>query len=144
MGINFTADDLEGGSYLGEGEHEVTVTQVEAKNSKAGNPMTVVTMATASGKSALEFFSHVDKARFKIAGFARACGFSKEYLLAGKFTMEQLKGKRLRMIKTKTGVEMHEGKERGVYEQEYATSQVNTGAQPQELASQVGKDDLPF
>lgn len=69
--VNF--DDVKEMTYIeDEGAYLVKVINFEAKNSKAGNPMHVYTLATQGGEQIRLFLSLSEKAMFKYKAFVRA------------------------------------------------------------------------
>ena len=137
--MTFNEQDVAGGDYLGPGEHQVFVKELNRETSKKGNPMMVVTMSDAHGRTAKEFLTLADNTKFKVARFARACGFTKEHLLQNGLSFEALLGKKLVLIKKQTGVEMVEGKERKLFEQEYVPIGGGT-----EQAAPMDDSEIPF
>lgn len=135
MKFQFQADDLKDrGMYLGEGSHEVTVTGLESKVSKAGNDMLVVEFSDQHGAKAFEYVTQ--NTAWKMAAIAKACGFTKEVLASGQFESTMVQGKKLTLVKRATGKEVYEGKERTVYAQDYLQS---SGA-----AASSSDETLPF
>lgn len=140
MKFVFTDEDVKGGNnFLGAGEHEVTVVSVEDMQSKAGNPMTVLEFSDSLGRSAKEYIPAT--AGWKVYNIAVAAGIDPKTMASGsEFDPIRLKGKKLLLVKTQTGVKMVEGKERKEYSQEYYSSR-KTGA----AAGQAGVDEeIPF
>lgn len=69
--VNF--DDVKEMKYIeDEGEYLVKVIKFESKDSKAGNPMHVYTLATQGGEQIRLFLSLNEKAMFKYKAFVRA------------------------------------------------------------------------
>lgn len=69
--VNF--DDVKETKYIeDEGNYLVKVIKFEAKDSKAGNPMHVYTLATQDGAQIRLFLSLSEKAMFKYKAFVRA------------------------------------------------------------------------
>lgn len=138
MNISFSEKDLSGGSYIPEGEHVVTVAEVKQETSKAGAPMIVVILKDRMGREAKEYFTLADNAKWKLAGFAKACGISKDVLQSQGLNIASLMGKKAMMVKKQSGVEMYQGKEKKTYDVEFF--HVGEGTQAQSANS----EDIPF
>lgn len=136
MNVTFTNEELEGSKYLGEGEHNVFVKTMTAKQSKAGNPMIEIEFADVTQKTSRDFFPTSGN-KFKLAALAIACGFKKEALVSGAFNTESLQGKQLKLVKKKTGVEIWDGKERATWSTDYIPSATQQSSTQQD-------EDLPF
>lgn len=136
MDIKFDTEDLEGGQYLGEGEHECTISAIENKLTKAKQePMLEMTFTSVSGKSTRDWFMLVGK-KFKLAQLALATGSSKEQLLAGSFNPMMLRGRKVKVLRKITGTEMYgtPPKPTNKYENDYLPSgQQQTAASSEEI-----------
>jgi len=133
MIIRFSEKDLAGNSYIPVGEHEVVVAKIEEQDSKQGEKMLVVHVRDRMLREAKEYFVLTEKALWKLAGFAIACGIDKEELAANGLNVSKLMGSKLIMIKKQTGVRMYDGKEVKDYSNEYF--------RPQNVADKEGKED---
>ena len=132
MQIKFEAAELEGGSYLGEGEHECAITKVESKVSKAGKPMLEIEFRSKADKTCRDWFT-VEGNKFKLAALAMASGTPKETLLSRAFDTASLHGKFVKVVREVVGKD-EAGKNR--YENYYKPSGV--------VPSTHGRDEIPF
>lgn len=132
MQIKFEASELEERNYLGEGEHDCRITNVEHKQSKKGDPMVEVTFSDATTKTTRDWFMLTGN-KFKLAGLALATGVPKASLLSGDFTTEMLKGRQVKVIRKITG---KDAQGRNNYENSYLAS----GA----MKPSESDDSLPF
>lgn len=131
--MKFDEGELSGGNYLGEGSHEVRITSVKAGQSKTkGTPQVEVEFSSHSGKTTRDWFV-TEGNKFKLAALALACGWKKEDLLAGRFSTEQLPGKRLKVVREIVG-KTEDNKNK--YENSYLPSEISAAPQPQ--------NEIPF
>ena len=125
MKVQFTQKDLETSKYLGEGEHEVTVTKITEKTSRAGAPMEEIEFTSSDGKITRDFL--MGSYMPKIAQVALACGIQKEVLLSGEFDTNMLRGKKLKLVRRKSGkrtyVKDGQTKETDDYENNYLVAE---------------------
>lgn len=136
MIIRFKDEDINDRKYIPEGETEVIISKLsDEKQSKAGNPMLTIEFSDSLGRTAIEYYSLSDNAKFKIANLALACGYTAEQLKADGLDVPKLLGKKLLMVKKQTGTEMYNDKERKVYSVEFFKSK--------ESPSQT-EDDIMF
>jgi hypothetical protein len=135
MIYKFQDKDLEGGTYLPEGEHEVAIVRCMAEKSKAGNDMLVVEMADKFGRQVKEYFLTDAKNMWKLAKFAIACGFNKESLKSVGLDTNQLPGRKLIAVKKQTGVKVVEGKEKKEFNVEFF---------PAAHTEEKKEDEIPF
>ena len=140
MKMNFTADAFkERGQFLGEGVHTVTITKVEDKLSKKGDPMVEVEFSDSEGRTARDWFMNNENMAWKMAQLALAAGFTRDAIMTVNWDTSMLKGKRLKLIKEITGKEVWEGKERNKYAQSYHQLDSNAGS-----AQAANDDTIPF
>lgn len=118
MDIRFDEEDLSGGKYLGAGIFACQIITVNHTNSKKGDPMLEVEFGADNGKTTKDWFMLSGK-KFKLASLALALGHSKEDLLAGRFKTEGLMGKKVKVVREKTGEEEYKGKMVARYENSY-------------------------
>lgn len=119
MIIKFSDKDLDGGSYLPEGEHEVSIVRALAETSKAGNDMIVVEIADKFGRQLKEYFLTDAKSLWKLARFAVSCGFDKESLKNVGLDTASLVGRKMIAVKKQTGVKIFDGKEKKEFHTEF-------------------------
>lgn len=135
MGITFDDGELEGSSYLGEGEHSVRVSAIKPMQSKdKGTPMIEVEFTAMSGKKTRDWFVTTGN-KFKLAALAMAAGYSKEQLKAGAFETPNLAGKSLKLVREAKG-QNAEGKKQ--YENTYLPGASGSGG------AVAPTDDIPF
>lgn len=139
MKVKFEASELEGSTFLGEGDHLCTITRVEHKDSRKGDPMIEVDFTAINGKSTRDWFMLAGN-KFKLGGLSVACGFSKEALASSGLETADLYGKRVRVIREVKGKETYETrdgetKERNRYENSYL---------PPEGGSVASNEEIPF
>lgn len=137
--MTFGEEDLKGGTYLGEGEYVVTVLEAKEETSAAGNPMIVVKVGDSYGRERREFIPNVEKTRFRVAQFAKACGFTDEQLKDGINVPDAFVGAKLRCLITAKGKRVVNGKEFDKHEAEFFKLD-GVDTQP----STFEEDDIPF
>lgn len=93
--------DLEGNTFLGTGEHDVTITKVEDGKSSTGNPMVTFTFSDAHGRTFQERCSSA--AKWKFGEIAMAVGMTKQYLMTEGLETDQLVGSPLKVLREKDG-----------------------------------------
>lgn len=138
MIIRFTDKDLDDNQFFPEGEHEVYIKTINQEQSKKGNQMLVVVLADKMGREEKEFFPLGDTALWKLASFAKATGLTKEELKSSGLNVPSLPGRKLLLVKSMSGVEMVDNKERKRYEKAYLPSKLQTQTQ------NASSDNFPF
>jgi len=133
----FTEDECKTNSYLGEGTHEVKVVDVANSNSKQGNPMFEVLVADNLGRTRKEYFSASEKSKWKLAGFAKACGFTDDDLKKGIDIPLCFRDKLLKCVVTTKGKRVVEGK---TFDNHVAAFFVTDNGK----APVFDEDDIPF
>lgn len=139
MHLTFNDKDLEGGNWIPEGEHEVTIVGIDKGQSKAGEEMLTFTLKDRFGREEKERILTAEKNRWKLAKLAMAAGFSKDDLRANGLSIPSLSNRRLLLVKKKIGVRMYEGKERPEFSHDYFQIQ-SSSASPAAAQS----EDIPF
>lgn len=148
--VNFSKKDIEGQEYLPEGESVCTVTKVEEIPAKSGSDMVVVTLADRLGRTARENFVLTEKALFRLARFAKACGFQPGEIENG-FDTNRLRGRKVVVIKTFSGMRTgNDGREYKDYEHSFGKVEKGSdaGAPASSSAPTAGgefnSDEIPF
>jgi len=102
MKFSFKDDDLDNGStMLGEGEHVVSICDVEQTKSQKGNDMAIVSFKDKHGRGYMEYY--VDSMPWKIGQLAIAAGIPKGTLLNAGLDPELLMGKKVSVLREKDG-----------------------------------------
>lgn len=136
----FSDDDLTGNTYLGEGEHVVVVKAAdEGKTKEKQEPMIILTVADSYGRERKEYIVDTPKMQWKVALFARACGFTDEQLKEGVNIPSCFKGKKLQCVVTAKGKRTYNGKEYDKHEAEFFP--LNNS---EEGSSDWSEEEIPF
>jgi hypothetical protein len=136
--MEFNEDDLNTGSYLGSGEHEVTIIKADVGQSRSGKPMMTVEFKATNGKTCMDWF--VLEYRKKIASLALAAGASKETLKSGQWTTDMLTGKKLKLVREVTGKRTYSDRD-GVIKE---TDNFENSYLPIETNASFTDEQLPF
>jgi hypothetical protein len=131
--VKFNDKQLDGGNYLPEGEHEVSVVRCLSERSKAGNEMIVVEMADKFGRQVKEYFLVDEKNLWKLGKFAIAAGFEKETLKTVGLDTALLIGRSVIAIKKQSGVKVVDGKERKEFHVEFFPSSASEAKAEEQL-----------
>lgn len=138
MKMKFTKSDLEGMRFIGEGTHEVVIDSAEKQTSKNGNNMAVLTLKADDGRERKSYFALTEKAQWKIAQLALACGISENILTSGDFDFpKDVMKKRFIITVFKTGTRIVDGEEKNTYGEEF--SKIIGSKEPG-----YDKDEIPF
>lgn len=141
MHITFDNDkDLNGSTFLPEGTHTVTITGTQDTTSHSGNPMTVVVMTDALGRTCADRL--VATAKWKFALLGKAIGMSKELLKAEGLNTANLQGCQLTVVREKDGTTWtnDEGKTFDNLKTSYVPAESTTATG----TSNEMTDDIPF
>lgn len=109
MRIRFTENDAKTSSFLGEGQHEVTITSAVDGQSKSGKDMITVEFTASNGKSCKDWF--VTEFTKKLYSLALAAGIPSGVLMAEGVETAELRGKKLTLIRTVIGKRSYQDKD---------------------------------
>lgn len=143
MEIRFEESELEGGTYLGAGTHEVRITKIEKKGNKKGTGENLEIEFTSAAEQTTRDWFPVTGNKFKLAKLALACGFDKGYLIRGGFDTAMLAHKNVRLVREVTGEEAFvDSSGKAGTRKNYQNSYLPSQAKPPSAAS--ADSEIPF